>query len=132
MEFNGNVAVEAKSAEAEKLVTDWRVSHDTDFSELNFVTMIDMLASAIDKAGSTDPLKVALALEDMHARDMDGQGKHHAQGRPSIADAVLRRHLQQGCEVRTPSTPAFGWKNYMTATAADLTLPTICKMKRPE
>jgi branched-chain amino acid transport system substrate-binding protein len=26
----------------------------------------------------------------------------------------------------------FGWKNYMTATTADLTLPTICKMKRPE
>ena len=25
-----------------------------------------------------------------------------------------------------------GWKNYMTETAADLTLPTICKMKRPE
>jgi len=26
----------------------------------------------------------------------------------------------------------FGWKNYMTASTADLTLPTICKMKRPE
>ena len=26
----------------------------------------------------------------------------------------------------------FGWKNYMTASAADLTLPTVCKMKRPE
>lgn len=24
-----------------------------------------------------------------------------------------------------------GWKNYMTASTADLTLPTICKMKRP-
>ena len=25
-----------------------------------------------------------------------------------------------------------GWKTFMTATAQDLTLPTICKMKRPE
>ena len=24
-----------------------------------------------------------------------------------------------------------GWKTYMTATAADLTPPTTCKMKRP-
>src|SRR6201996_4157231 len=32
MEFNGNVAVEAKSPEAEKIVNDWRVDHQTDFS----------------------------------------------------------------------------------------------------
>src|SRR4029077_12720013 len=50
MEFNGNVAVDLKSAEAEKLASDWRTSgHDTDFSTLNFVTMIDMLADAINK-----------------------------------------------------------------------------------
>src|ERR1700691_4246944 len=49
MEFNGNVAVEAKSADAEKFVNDWRVDHQTDFSALNFVTMIDMLTNAINK-----------------------------------------------------------------------------------
>src|SRR6202789_3718035 len=43
MEFNGNVAVDQKSAAAEKIATDWRVDHQTDFSELNFLTMIDML-----------------------------------------------------------------------------------------
>src|ERR1700760_1722064 len=32
MEFNGNVAVEAKSEAAEKFVNDWRVDHQTDFS----------------------------------------------------------------------------------------------------
>ena len=58
--------VDLKVPEAEKFAIDWRSSgHDTDFSALNFVTMIDMLTDAINKAGSTDPLKVALALEDM-------------------------------------------------------------------
>ena len=34
--------------------------------------MFDMLVRAIDKAGSTDPLKVALALEGMEQKDMFG------------------------------------------------------------
>ena len=58
MEFNGNVPVDLKVPDAEKFANEWRTSgHDTDFSALNFVTMIDMLTDAINKAGSTDPLE---------------------------------------------------------------------------
>jgi branched-chain amino acid transport system substrate-binding protein len=131
MEFNGNVAVDQKSTDAEKIVTEWRKDHTTDFSESNFITMIDMLAAAINKAGSTDALKVALALEDMHYKDINGQ------------DNVMRKDDHQllmpyyvgvfSKDVKYDSEhTGFGWKNYSTATAADLTLPTICKMKRPE
>ena len=132
MEFNGNVPVDLKVPEAEKLANDWRTSgHDTDFSTLNFVTMIDMLTDAINKAGSTDPLKVALAFEDMHGKDLLGQ------------DVIMRKDDHQllmpfyagvfSKDVKYDSEhTGFGWKNYMTATTADLTLPTICKMKRPE
>jgi branched-chain amino acid transport system substrate-binding protein len=131
MEFNGNVAVDQKSTEAEKIVTDWRVDHQTDFSELNFITMLDMLANAINKAGSTDPLKVALALEDMHYTDLDGQEnimrKEDHQLLMPYYVGVFSKDVKYDSE-----HTGFGWKNYMTATAADLTLPTICKMKRPE
>src|SRR5580700_10311604 len=131
MEFNGNVAVDQKSPAAEKIVTDWRVDHQTDFSELNFLTMIDMLSDAINKAGSTDPLKVALALEDMHYKDLDGQEnimrKEDHQLLMPYYVGVFSKDVKYDAE-----HTGFGWKNYMTATAADLTLPTICKMKRPE
>jgi branched-chain amino acid transport system substrate-binding protein len=132
MEFNGNVPVDLKVPEAEKLANDWRTSgHETDFSTLNFVTMIDMLTDAINKAKSTDPLKVALAFEDMHGKDLLGQ------------DVIMRKDDHQllmpfyagvfSKDVKYDSEhTGFGWKNYMTATTADLTLPTICKMKRPE
>src|SRR6201982_2994860 len=132
MEFNSNIAVDLKVPEAEKLANDWRSSgHDTDFSTLNFVTMIDMLTEAINKAGSTDPLKVAIAFEDMHGKDLLGQ------------DVIMRKDDHQllmpyyagvfSKDVKYDSEhTGFGWKNYMTATTADLTLPTICKMKRPE
>ena len=131
MEFNGNVAVDEKSTEAEKIVTDWRKDHTTDFSESNFITMIDMLADAINKAGSTDALKVALALENMHYKDIDGQEnimrKEDHQLLMPYYVGVFSKDVKYDSE-----HTGFGWKNYSTATAADLTLPTICKMKRPE
>jgi branched-chain amino acid transport system substrate-binding protein len=132
MEFNSNVAVDAKAAEAEKFANDWRTSgHDTDFSALNFVTMIDMLSDAINKAGSTDPLKVALALEGMHEKDLVGQEtimrKEDHQLLMPYYVGVFSKDVKYDAE-----HTGFGWKNIMTATAADLTLPTICKMKRPE
>ena len=70
IEFGPNVPVELKKPEAEAITNAWRANHDTDFSEVSFVTMFDMLAKAIDKAGSTDALKVALALEDMKMTDL--------------------------------------------------------------
>src|ERR1700712_2917889 len=131
MEFNGNVAVDLKKPAAEKIATDWRTSHDTDFSEVPFVTMFDMLTNAINKAGTTDPLKVALALEDMHVKDLVGQEnimrkEDHQLLMPYYA-GVFSKDVKFDAE-----HTGFGWKNIMTATAADLTLPTICKMKRPE
>ncbi len=132
MEFNGNVPVDLKVADAEKFANDWRTSgHDTDFSALNFVTMIDMLTDAINKAGSTDPLKVAIALEDMHGKDLVGQEvimrkDDHQLLMPYYA-GVFTKDVKYDSE-----HTGYGWKNYMTASTADLTLPTICKMKRPE
>src|ERR1700761_6336227 len=110
MEFNGNVAVDQKSPEAEKIVTDWRKDHTTDFSEINFITMIDMLADAINKAGSTDPLKVALALEDAHYKDLDGQEnimrKEDHQLLMPYYVGVFSKDVKYDAE-----HTGFGWKN---------------------
>ena len=93
--------------------------------------MIDMLTTAINKAGTTDPLKVALALEDMHAKDLVGQEnimrKEDHQLLMPYYVGVFSKDVKYDAE-----HTGFGWKNIMTATAADLTLPTICKMKRPD
>ncbi|HYZ23937.1 MAG TPA: branched-chain amino acid ABC transporter substrate-binding protein, partial [Rhodopila sp.] len=72
-EFDPNVAVELKKPEAEAFAVGWREHHDTDFSEIPFLTMFDMLTTAINKAGSTDALKVALTLEGMKTTDLVGQ-----------------------------------------------------------
>ncbi len=129
-EFDPNVPVELKKPDAEAFTTGWRTNHDTDFSEVPFLTMFQMLAKAIDQAGSTDALKVALALEGMKATDLVGspvemRREDHQLLMPYYA-ATFSRDVKYDSE-----KTGFGWKTDFIATAEDLTLPTTCKMKRP-
>ena len=129
-EFDPNVPVELKKPDAEAFITGWRANHDTDFSEVPFLTMFQMLAKAIDQAGSTDALKVALALEGMKATDLVGspvemRKEDHQLLMPYYA-ATFSRDVKYDSE-----KTGFGWKTDFIATAEDLTLPTTCKMKRP-
>ncbi len=129
-EFDPNVPVELKNPEAEKFVVGWRNKHDTDFSEVPFLTMFQMLARAINQAGSTDTLKVALALEGMKAQDLVGspvemRKEDHQLLMPYYA-ATFTKDVKYDAE-----KTGLGWKTDFIATAKDLTLPTSCKMKRP-
>jgi branched-chain amino acid transport system substrate-binding protein len=130
MEFGPNVPVELKKPDAEAITNAWRASHDTDFSEIPFVTMFDMLAKAIDKAGSTDALKVAQALEGMKATDLvnspvEMRKEDHQLLMPYYA-ATFTHDVKYDAE-----KTGLGWKTDFIASTEDLTLPTICKMKRP-
>jgi branched-chain amino acid transport system substrate-binding protein len=131
MEFNGNVAADKNATEALKVANDWRANHDTDFSTLPFVTMIDMVTAAIEKAGSTDPLKVAIALEGIQVKDLMGEVNTMRKDDHQLLMPFYAGVFTKDVKYDSEHT-GLGWKTYMTATAADLTLPTICKMKRPE
>ena len=130
MDFSENVPVDVGNADAEKWGLAWRSGHETDFWEVSFLTMFDMLAKAINQVGSTDALKVALALEGMTMKDLVGQETimrkdDHQLLMPYYA-GMFTKNVKYDAE-RT----GLGWKTEATATAADLTLPTTCKMKRP-
>jgi branched-chain amino acid transport system substrate-binding protein len=127
-DFHSNVPVELKKPDAEAFVNGWRANHDTDVVET--VTLFDMLATAISQAGSTDPLKVAQALEGMKIADMVGfpvemRAEDHQLLMPLYA-GTFTRNVKYDAE-----KTGFGWKTDFIASAADLTLPTTCKMKRP-
>ena len=129
-EFDPNVPNELHKTDAEAFSNGWRANHDTDFSEIPFLTMFQMLTRAIDKAGSTDALKVALALEDMKGTDMVGfpvemRKQDHQVLMPYYA-ATFSKDVKYDAE-----KTGFGWKTDFIASTEDLTLPTICKMKRP-
>jgi branched-chain amino acid transport system substrate-binding protein len=129
-EFDPNVPAELNKPEAEAFTNGWRADHNTDFSEVPFLTMFQMLAKAIDKAGSTDALQVALALEDMKSTDLVGypvqmRKEDHQLLMPYYA-ATFTKNVKYDAE-----KTGLGWKTEFKTTVADETLPTTCKMKRP-
>jgi ABC-type branched-subunit amino acid transport system substrate-binding protein len=117
----------AEALIALKNITDQ--NNDTDFSEVPFPAMFQMLAKAIDQAGSTDALSVANALEDMKTTDLVGtpaemRGEDHLLLMPCYA-ATFSWDVKYDLE-----KTRFGWKTDFIATAEDPTLSTTCKMKR--
>jgi branched-chain amino acid transport system substrate-binding protein len=130
-EFNENLPIEIGNAEADAWVRGWREKHgEIDFFMAPWRTMFEMLAMAIDRAGSTDAFKVAQALEGMEFKDMVGQTsvmrKDDHQLLHPFYEAVLTKDVKYDAE-----GTGLGWKTEAMANAAELTQPTICKMKRP-
>lgn len=130
VEFHPNVPGEQGSAEGEKFVSEWRKNHDFDLFQINNYVLLKMLAAAINKAGTTDPLKVALALEDMSTTDMLGhEYKMRKEDHQMLEPLYLARFVK---DVKYDSEKTgLGWKTVKMVEAKDLAQPTVCKMKRP-
>jgi branched-chain amino acid transport system substrate-binding protein len=72
LDDHDNIAVEEHNAEAEEFFKKWRATHDFMFIGVPSVVQFEMLTRAINQAGSTDAVKVALALEGMEQKDLFG------------------------------------------------------------
>jgi branched-chain amino acid transport system substrate-binding protein len=130
MEDHENVPVEENNPEAAEFFKRWRATHDFSFIALPSVTQFDMLARAINKAGTTDALQVALALEGMEQKDLFGatniMRKDDHQLLHPYYEAVFTKDVKFDSE-----GTGLGWKTEFKVPVADETLPTTCKMKRP-
>jgi branched-chain amino acid transport system substrate-binding protein len=131
MEIHDNISVEENNVAQEEFVKQWRATHDFGFIAINSVTQLDMLVRAIEKAGSTDPLKVALALEGMEQKDMFGAVNIMRKDDHQLLNPYYEAVLTKGQKYDVEKT-GMGWKTEFKTTVADETLPTTCKMKRPE
>ena len=131
LEGHDNMGAEMGNAKAEEWVRGWRATDPGfDFPWVNFQTMFDMLAAGITKAGDTDALKVALALEGLQAPDIYGQmnvmrAADHQLLQPFYT-AMFTKPVKNDSE-----KTGLGWKTQTTSTTEQLTFPTACKMKRP-
>ena len=130
METHDNIAVEDHNAEYEDFVKKFRATHDFGFIAIEGVTQFEMLARAINAAGSTDPLKVALQLEGMEQKDMLGAVNVMRKDDHQLLHPYYEAVLTKGQTYDVEKT-GMGWKTEYKTTTADETLPTTCKMKRP-
>ena len=130
MEFHDNVPVEEHNAAAEKFVNGFQSRANFNFIPLDYVVMFDMLTAAINKAGTTDALKVALALEGMKVTDMMGDANEMRASDHQLLSPLHEAIFTRGVKYDAEKT-GLGWRSEAKLTGADLTLPTSCKMKRP-
>jgi len=93
-----------------------------------------MLAAAIDKAKSTDPIKIGLALEGMEFEVFNGgQGfmrkDDHQFFQPMYVVSFGERDPAK--EPIDEEGTGWGWRTVARLETKDTILPTTCKMQRP-
>lgn len=116
-----------------ELIAQFKKRYDDDYYAMVSYTMLAMLGKAITATNSTEPLRVAYALEGMKVKSLNGEVEmratdHQAQQPLYIGNWVRRNDT----DVRFDSeNTGFGWRTERKIDAYVAAQPTSCQMKRP-
>lgn len=131
LDFHHNIPSEIGNKDADAWIAGFRAQYpDFDYTWINYRTMFEMLQAGINKAGSLDPLKIALALEGLEITDALGQKNWMRRDDHQLIDQFYSAVFTKGVKYDSEHT-GFGWKTTATIPASELAQATTCKMKRP-
>ena len=102
---------------------------DDEFGYYRLKTAFDMFAAAANKAKSTDPVKVARALEGLKINTTVGEAEMRADNH-QILQPMFVSTWSDNVKFDVEKT-GLGFKTDVKIDAKDTALPTICKMQRP-
>ncbi|WP_043442207.1 branched-chain amino acid ABC transporter substrate-binding protein [Cupriavidus sp. HPC(L)] len=103
-----------------------------DYVHLRMQMMIEMLARAIEQAGSTDAVKVARALEGMRYVNDFHDATVRADDHQVLQPLYVSMMERQGGEVRFDNEGSgYGFRTVKRLKSAQTTRATTCKMERP-
>ncbi|MGI4816285.1 MAG: branched-chain amino acid ABC transporter substrate-binding protein [Janthinobacterium lividum] len=104
-----------------------------DYPVLRMSVMVDMLAAAIERAGNTEAVPVAHALEGMHWNNPLHPSWMRADNHQLIQPLYVMRMGRVGTPgVRFDSEGSgFGFRTELAVPADKTVMPTTCQMKRP-
>lgn len=105
----------------------------TEYYAMPVNNLLEMLARAIDRAGSTDPLRVAYSLEDIRIQNSMGEAwmrpEDHQLFEPLYIFTITRTN---GRDIRYDmENTGLGTRTDARIETRDMLLPSRCKMKRP-
>jgi branched-chain amino acid transport system substrate-binding protein len=115
------------------IVTDFKKRYNDDFYVMSTYTIVTMLSKAIKDAKSTDPVKVAYALEGMKVKSLNGEVEMRK------TDHQLQQPLYIATWTKTNNSDVkfdqentgYGWKTDRKIDTYIASQPTSCDMKRP-
>ncbi|HWA11562.1 MAG TPA: branched-chain amino acid ABC transporter substrate-binding protein [Burkholderiales bacterium] len=116
----------------EKFASDFRRKYKDDFYYNTAKTQLDMLARAMADAKSTDPLKVARALENMKFQSDTGEVWMRGDDHQLMQPIYIATFTKKGGPVKYDAEgTGYGWKTDTRIEYKDTVLPTTCRMERP-
>ncbi len=129
----GNWLINGDVATGKDIVEGYKKKYNDDFYTAQTHSSIGMLSQAIKQSKSTDPVKVAFAMEGAKFQSLNGgvmmnKVDHQLQqplyiGTWSKVDGKAVRYDQENT--------GYGWKMDKKIDAYYATQPTSCQMKRP-
>lgn len=104
-----------------------------DFFFLSLQNGVEMLAKAMNQAKSTDPAKVAKALEGMKYTGVTGEVEMRADNHELLQPLFISSFVKAGTKGAKYDVErtGMGFKTEGRVEAKDTALPTTCKMERP-
>ncbi|ELA00095.1 HAAT family ABC transporter periplasmic protein [Cupriavidus sp. HMR-1] len=103
-----------------------------DYVHLRMQMMVEMLARAIERAGSTDAVAVGYALEDMRFTNAFHEATVRADDHQVLQPLYVSVMAKQGGDVRFDNEGSgYGFRTIKKLKTAQTTLPTTCRMERP-
>jgi branched-chain amino acid transport system substrate-binding protein len=106
--------------------------HD-DYYTMATYTGLEMLAKAFKETKSTDPVKVAKALEGMKVESLNGEVEMRASDHQALQPLWIAKWVKvNGKDVKyDQEKTGYGWKTVAQLPTYLATQPTSCQMKRP-
>ena len=116
----------------EKFATAYKSKYGEDMWFNNAKTELDMLVSAMKTARSTDPLKVAKALEGMKGQGDTGELWMRTDDHQLMQPLFISTFAKVGKGVKYDVEGlGLGWRDDVRIEGKDTVLQTSCKMERP-
>ncbi len=123
----------APTPELEKIYLDYKKKSDEDFIFAAHYNSIHMLSAAMDKVKSTDPQKVAYAMEGMKFKSPVGEVEMRKTDHQLLAPLFLGMWAKQGSKgvKYDAEKTGHGFRSEVVWDAYVSAQPTSCQMKRP-
>ena len=130
-EWQENLVEDYDAPELREILEEFEDRYDgIEFYYLRIKTEMDMLKKAMEKAGSTDPLAVAQAMEGMTMQTPFGEVTMRKQDHQLLQPLFISTFSEDYPKYDSEGT-GIGWVMDAKLDAADTAVQSSCEMKRP-